>query len=116
MKNIFSTLVLEQNPAYVDRLEAKYDIQLPPVFKAFCRTFQYGKFEPSPKHKIKHIDKNIGYDGFGRNLERELKIGFGEPELYTDLHLFPIVTSGYYHFGICLGFGKENADQILLYQ
>lgn len=39
MSNIFSTLVLEQNPAYVDELEAKYNIQFPPIFKAFVQTF-----------------------------------------------------------------------------
>jgi hypothetical protein len=31
--NIFSTLSLEQNPQYVDELEAKY--KLPPILKAF---------------------------------------------------------------------------------
>jgi hypothetical protein len=53
MSNIFSALALEQNPAYVDELEAKYNIQLPPIFKAFVQTFEFVKFNPTPQHKIK---------------------------------------------------------------
>jgi len=116
MSNIFATLVLEQNPSYVEELEKKYNITLPPVFKAFCQTFQYGKFKPTPKHDIIHTNEYIGYEEFGDNLEGEIKICFGEPELYAEKKFLPIITSGYYHFGICLGFGKENADQILLYE
>ncbi|MFK7900273.1 MAG: SMI1/KNR4 family protein [Cyclobacteriaceae bacterium] len=115
-KNIFSTLVLEQNPSYVEELEKKYNIELPPIFKAFCQTFKYGKFNPSPKHDIEHTNDDIGYTGIELNLEECILVGLDEPEMYVDLNLFPIIVSGYYHFGICLGFGKDNADQILLYQ
>jgi hypothetical protein len=66
MSNIFSTLTLEQNPAYVDELEAKYHIQLPPIFKAFVQTFEFGNMNPSPQHLIIHPNQDIASNLFNR--------------------------------------------------
>lgn len=115
-KNIFSTLVLEQNPSYVEELEKKYNIQLPPIFKAFVQTFEFGKFEPTPKHKIMHSNEDIGYDGFGLNLEKDIKIYFNQGDTYTKPKVLPIITSGFYHYGICLGIDNNNADKIFLFE
>lgn len=115
MSNIFSTLVLEQNPAYVDELEAKYNIQLPPIFKAFVQTFEFGKFNPSPQHKIIHPNKELGYNGFEHSLEKKIKI-YNDPDFeYKDLSILPIIPSGIYQYGICVGLEKEKKDAIYLY-
>ncbi len=116
MKNIFSTLLLEENPSYVEELEKKYHIKFPPVFKAFVQTFKFGEFEPTSQHKIKHSDEEIGYDGFNSSLERTIEIYFDQDELYTEPKVLPIIISGFYHFGICLGLNQDNADKIFLYE
>ena len=116
MKNIFSTLVLEQNPSYVEELEKKYNIELPPIFKAFVQTFEFGKFELTPKHKILHTDENIGYESFNSSLEKAIKVYYDQDELYTTPKLLPIIISGFYHYGICVGIGKDNNDKIFLFE
>ncbi|GAA3522701.1 hypothetical protein GCM10022393_41670 [Aquimarina addita] len=113
MKNIFSTLVLEQDPSYVEKLEKKYDIELPPVFKAFVQTFKFGEFEPTSQHDVIHKDEKIGYDGFNTSLERSIEVYNSQGEFYTKPKLLPIIISGFYHQGICLDL-KKKPDQILL--
>ncbi len=115
-KNIFSTLVLEQNPSYVEELEKKYNIELPPIFKAFVQTFEFGKFEPTPKHRILHSNEKIGYDGFELTLEKYIQVYQDQDDLYINEKLLPIAVSGFYHFGICLGIGKDNTDKIILFE
>lgn len=107
-RNIFSTLVLEQNPSYVEELEKKYNIELPSIFKAFVQTFEYGKFNLTPGHNIIHSNEDLGYDGFGRSLERDIKIYFNQDEIYTNPQLLPIISSGFYHHGICLSLKNDN--------
>ncbi len=114
--NIFATLSIEQNPAYVDELEAKYNIQLPPIFKAFVQTFEFGKFNPSPQHRIKHPNKELGYEGFDLTLEESIKIYFEQGDYYQKDKILPIVTSGMYPGGICLGIDSKNSDKIFLYK
>lgn len=115
MSNIFGTLVLEQNPQYVDELEAKYNIQLPPIFKAFVQTFEFGKFNPTPEHWIKHPNEDIGYEGFDNTLEDKINIYFDQGDYYQAHEILPIITSGFYPGGICLGL-NNNEDQIFLYK
>ncbi len=115
MKNIFHTLILERNPKYVELLEEKYKINLPPVFKAFVQTFEFGKFSPSSEHFVIHRDKDICYDDFELNLEENIRVFYDQDDLYTKPKLLPIMSSCY-HFGICLGIGEKNADQIILYK
>lgn len=115
-RNIFSTLVLEQNPSYVEELEKKYNIELPPVFKAFVQTFEFGKFKPSPKHRILHINNKIGYDGFELTLEKYIGVYKDQDDLYINEELLPVAVSGFYDFGICLGIGKDNSDKIILFE
>ncbi len=55
MSNIFSTLALEQNPAYVDELEAKYNIKFPPIFKTFVQTFEFGNIKPDRSNMYKYF-------------------------------------------------------------
>jgi hypothetical protein len=115
MSNIFSTLVLEQNPAYVDELEAKYNIQLPPIFKAFVQTFEFGKFNPSPQHKIKHPNKDYGSIAFDLSLEEVLNVYIEQGNYYQNDKILPIITSGIYASGICVGISDKNMDTIFLY-
>ena len=116
MSHIFSTLVLEQNPAYVDELEAKYNIQLPPVFKAFVQTFEFGKFVPRPEHKIKHPNnKHIGSIAFDLTLEEVLNVYLEQGDYYQSDKVLPIITSGIYASGICVGIADNNRDEITLY-
>lgn len=111
-RNIFSTLVLEQNPSYVEELEKKYNIELPPVFKAFVQTFEFGKFQPLPEHKIIHPNEEICYDGFLYTLEENMDLYKDYNELYVQPKLLQIANSCYQN-GICLDI--EN-DKILLYK
>lgn len=113
MSHIFSTLILEDNPAYVEELEKKYNIELPPVFKAFVQTFKFGEFNPTPKHDVIHKDEKIGYDGFNTSLETAIEVYNSQGEFYTKPMLLPIIISGFYHQGICLSL-NNNPDQILL--
>ena len=116
MNNIFGTLVLEKNPKYVEELEKKYNLNLPEIFKAFVKTFEFGKFEPTPKHNIKHSNEDLGYDEFNTSLEKAIKVFYDQGELYTELKVLPIIISGFYHYGICLGIGKDNYDKIFLFE
>ena len=115
MKNIFGYLLLEQNPNYVGELEEKYNIQLPPIFKAFVQTFEFGKLETEPKHSLKHPNEELGFGGLETHLENKF-IAYSEIGDYyqTDMML-PIIPSGIYAGGICLGLKDENADGIFLY-
>lgn len=115
MSNIFSTLTLEQNPAYVDALEAKYNILLPPIFKAFVQTFEFGKFNPSPQHRIIHPNSDFGFDGMENNLENKFIAYTEVGEYYQDPKVLPIIPSGIYAGGICLGISDFNLDNIFLY-
>lgn len=115
-RNIFSTLVLEQNPSYVEELEKKYNIELPPVFKAFVQTFEFGKFEPSPNHDIIHSNEKIGYDEFNTSLEKSMEVYLNQDTIYTKQKTLPIIISGFYHYGICLNLDKHNADKIILFE
>jgi hypothetical protein len=112
--NIFATLVLEQNPAYVDELEAKYNIQLPPIFKAFVQTFEFGKFNPSPQHLIIHPNKDLGYDGFTQTLERKFSIYQEQGEYFQKDKMMPFASSGIYGSGICVCLNDENKDKIFI--
>lgn len=112
--NIFGNLSLEQNPKYVDELEAKYSIKLPPIFKAFVQTFEFGKFNPSPQHLIIHPNKNLGFDGMESNLENKF-IAYAEAgDYYQAQKVFPIIPSGIYASGFCVGLSNENADKIFV--
>lgn len=115
MSNIFSTLVLEQNPAYVDELEAKFNIKLPPIFKAFVQTFEFGKFNPRPQHKIKHPNKDYGSIAFDLKLDEVLNVYIEQGEYYQYDKILPIITSGIYASGICVGISEDNQDAIFLY-
>lgn len=115
MSNIYSTLVLEQNPAYVDELEVKYNIPLPPIFKAFVQTFEFGKFNPSPQHRIIHPNKELGYTNFEHSLEKKFKIYSDVDFKYKQLGILPIIPSGIYQYGICVGLENEKKDAIYLY-
>lgn len=113
--NIFGALVLEQNPKYVNELEAKYNIQLPPIFKAFVQTFEFGKMNPSPQHKIKHPNKELGFGGIENNLQNKFIAYTESGEYYLEKQMFPIIQSGIYSGGFCLGLIGENIDKIYLY-
>jgi len=113
--NIFGTLSLEKNPQYVDVLEAKYNICLPPIFKAFVQTFEFGKFNPSPQHKIKHPNKDLGSIAFDLNLDEVLNVYVEQGDYYQNDKLLPIITSGIYASGICVGISDNNKDAIFLY-
>ena len=115
MSHIFNTLSLEKNPQYVDELETKYSIKLPPIFKAFVQTIEFGRFNPSPQHKIIHPNRELGYNGFENSLEKKMKI-FNDLEYeYATLRVFPIIPSGVYQHGICVGLEKEMSDRIVLF-
>jgi hypothetical protein len=114
--HIFATLSLEKNPQYVDELEKKYSIKLPPIFKAFVQTFEFGKFNPSLQHRIIHPDRGLGYEGFDNTLEEKIIIYFEQGSYFQTPKIFPIVTSGMYPGGICLGVGENNGDKIFLYK
>lgn len=108
--NIFATLSLEQNPAYVEELEAKYNIQLPPIFKAFVQTFEFGKFNPSPQHIIIHPNQNLGYDGFNQSLETKFTIYQEQGDYFQKDSMMPIASSGIFGSGICVCLQGENKD------
>lgn len=114
MSHIFSKLIIEDNPTYVEELEKKYNIQLPPIFKAFVQTFKFGEFNATPKHDIIHQDDKIGYDGFNDSLEAAIEVYNSQGEFYTNPKLLPVIISGFYHQGICLSLNDNNPDQILL--
>jgi hypothetical protein len=112
--NIFSTLSLEQNPQYVSELEAKYAIKLPPILKAFLETFEFGKFTPSPQHVIIHPNKDLGFDGMESNLESKF-IAYTEiGDFFQVPKVFPLITSGIYSSGFCIGLTGENTDSVLI--
>lgn len=113
--HIFATLSLEKNPQYVDELEKKYSIKLPPIFKAFVQTFEFGKFNPSPQHRIKHPNKDLGSIAFDLNLDEVLNVYFEQGDYYQNDKLLPIITSGIYASGICVGISENNKDAIFLY-
>jgi len=113
--NIFGTLSLEQNPKYVDELEERYSIKLPPIFKAFVQTFEFGKFNPSPQHKIVHPNKELGYEGFDNTLEEKINIFFEQGDYFQEPRIFPVITSGMYPGGICVGMDEDNKDKVFLY-
>ncbi len=115
MKNIFASLILEKNPEYINDLEEKFKVKLPPIFKAYVKTFEFGKFNPTPKHTVIHSNEKICYDDFARSLNRVIEIYLSQDEIYTKPKVLPIIGSCYHH-GICLGIGKENADKIFLYE
>ncbi|MFQ3576823.1 MAG: SMI1/KNR4 family protein [Cytophagales bacterium] len=108
MSNIFSTLVLEQNPAYVDELEAKYNIQLPPIFKAFVQTFEFGKFVPRPNHHIIHPNEDLGYEGFRLNLNERFDVYLNTGSYYQNDKMLPIITSGIHNGGICVSLNNDK--------
>jgi len=114
MNNIFSTLVLEQNPAYVNELEFKYNVQLPPIFKAFVQTFEFGKINLLPQHILIHPNKDLGFDGMEDNLENKF-IAYKEAGDFFQLpKVFPIIPSGIYASGFCVGLSGDNVDKILV--
>jgi SMI1-KNR4 cell-wall len=110
--HIFANLSLEKNPQYVDELEIKYSIKLPPIFKAFVQTFEFGKFNPSPQHLIIHPNKDLGYDGFEHSLERKITIYNEAGEYFQTPKMFPIATSGIYGGGFCVGLEGDFIDKI----
>lgn len=113
-KNIFSTLVLEQNPSYVEELEKKYNIELPPIFKAFVQTFEFGKFEPKPEHIIIHPNEDLGFEEMDNNLEDKFKAYTEIGDFYQTPKVFPIIPSGIYSSGFCVGLSGDNTDKILI--
>jgi len=113
--HIFATLSLEQNPGYVDELETKYSTILPPIFKAFVQTFEFGKFNPTPQHVIIHPNRDLGFDGMENNLENKFIAYTGAGDYYQEPKVFPIIPSGIYAGGICLGVSELNKDSIFLY-
>jgi hypothetical protein len=113
-KNIFGCLILEKNSNYVEELEVKYEIQLPPIFKAFVQTFEFGKFNQTPEHFIKHPNKELGYDGFDLTLEENIKIYFEQGEYYQKDQVLSFATSGIFGSGFCVGLNHENKDKILI--
>lgn len=114
MSNIFGTLVLEQNPAYVEELEAKYNIKLPPIFKAFVQTFEFGKFNPSPQHLIVHPNQDLGYDGFNQSLETKFTIYQEQGDYFQKDNMMPIASSGIFGSGICVCLQGENKDMLFV--
>lgn len=113
--NIFGTLSLEQNPKYVDELEEKYSIKLPPIFKAFVQTFEFGKFNPTHEHFIIHPNEDLGYDGMEENLENKFIAYTTVGEYFQVPKMFPIIPSGIYGGGFCIGLTGENTDKLFLY-
>lgn len=116
MENIFAILSLEKKASYIEELETKYRIQLPPIFRAFVRTFEFGKFNPSEKHRVIHPNDSIGYDGMELSLEGYINVYFDQDDLYTESKLLPFAMSGFYPFGICVGLGSDNLDKIILFE
>ena len=112
--NIFATLSIEQNPAYVDELEVKYNIQLPPIFKAFVQTFEYGILKISPQHIIIHPNRDLGYDGMEGNLENKFIAYKESGDFFQVPKAFPIIPSGIYGSGFCVGLTGEYTDKILV--
>lgn len=112
--NIFGTLVLEQNPAYVDDLEAKYNIQLPPIFKAFVKTFEFGKSNPAPQHRIIHPNKELGFDGIEQTLETKINIYLEQGDYFQTDKMLPIIQSGIYGSGICVCLSGNDADKLFI--
>lgn len=114
MSNIFNTLVLEQTPQYVEELEAKYNIQLPPIFKAFVQTFEFGKFNPKPQHIIIHPNDDLGFDGIEENLENKFVAYTEVGDFFQIPMAFPIIPSGIYGSGFCIGLSGVHSDKILI--
>jgi len=113
-KNIFSTLVLEQNPSYVEELEKKYNIELPPIFKAFVQTFEFGRLDLSPEHTIIHPNEDLGFDGMDINLEDKFKAYIEVGDFFQTPKVFPIIPSGIYSSGFCIGLSGQNIDKVLV--
>jgi hypothetical protein len=111
--NIFGTLILEQNPQYINDLEAKYNIQLPPIFKAFVQTFEFGKMNPSPQHLIIHPNQDIAFDGFQITLEKYINSYLEQGDYYLVPNVLPFAISGLTS-GICVGLSGDNTDKILI--
>ncbi|HEY8898679.1 MAG TPA: SMI1/KNR4 family protein [Niastella sp.] len=112
--NIFATLSLEQNPQYVGELEAKYSIKLPPILKAFLETFEFGKLTPSPQHTILHPNRDLGFDGMEDNLENKFIAYTEAGDYFQAPKVFPIIPSGIYGSGFCIGLTGENTDKVLI--
>ena len=108
MTNIFGTLLLKQNPQYVEELEAKYNIQLPPIFKAFVKTFEFGKMISEPNHCIIHPNEELGYEGFRLSLEERLKVYHSVSNYYLNNKMLPIITSGIHDGGICISLVNDK--------
>ncbi len=113
-KNIFSTLVLEQNPSYVEELEKKYNIQLPPVFKAFCEVFALTSIQPSDNHYLLYQDKEVGFEEFEQSLEELISVYITQGEYYQNNKMLPIATSGIHSGGICIGLEGKDQDKIFV--
>ena len=112
--NIFSTLSLEQKKQYVDGLEAKYSIKLPPILKAFVETFEFGKFTPSPQHLIIHPNNDLGFDGMESNLENKFIAYTEMGDFFQVPKVFPLIPSGIYSSGFCIGLTGESIDKVLV--
>jgi hypothetical protein len=112
--NIFSTLSLEPNPQYVNELEAKYSIKLPPILKAFVQTFEFGKCTPSPQHLIIHPNSDLGFDGMEGNLEEKFIIYTELGDFFQVPKVFPLIPSGIFGSGFCIGLAGENIDKVLI--
>ncbi len=54
-------VVSENEKGYVEKLEQKYSISLPPVFKAFCRAVYLNSLKADEGYRLYHPDEEREY-------------------------------------------------------
>jgi len=73
-----------------------------------------GKFNPTPKHWIKHPNEDLGYDGFDLTLEENINVFLEQGDYYQKPNVISFATSGIYGSGFCIGLSGVHSDKILI--
>ncbi len=115
-KNIFGNfqIIPKDKRGGVLELEKKYDIILPPIFKAFCEIFALTSIVPSNNHYLLYEDEEVGFEEFEQSIEELMIVYIEQGDNYQKDKMLPIATSGIHSGGVCLGLEGENQDKIFV--
>lgn len=107
-------VVSDNEKGYVEKLEQKYSISLPPIFKAFCKAVYLNSLKADEGYRLYHPDEELGFDGFEFTLNELLSYYLEVGEPHTKFKMIPIATSDIHAGGICLCYDGINSDKIFV--
>ena len=116
MKNLFGNFQLIPNDqkGYIEELEKKYNISLPPIFKAFNQTFIINSLKPDQDHHLYHLDEELGFEKFDFSIIEIIKLYLDVGEPHKTYKMLPIATSSMHSGGICVCLDDLNNDKIFI--